>query len=60
MLDDRARQTYGSYTATQRGKSKIGYRDVYVIDLQPESGAMERLFMDAETYLPVRLNSSRM
>src|SRR5215212_163282 len=45
---------------TLRGKSKIGYREVYVIDLQPESGAAERLFMDAETYLPVRMNSSRM
>lgn len=43
-----------------RGKSKIGYRDVYVIDLQPASGAADRMFLDAETYLPVRLNSSRM
>jgi tetratricopeptide (TPR) repeat protein len=49
-----------SYTKmTLRGKSKIGYRDVYVIDLQPASGAGDRLFMDAETYLPVRMNSSR-
>jgi tetratricopeptide (TPR) repeat protein len=45
---------------TLRGKSKIGYREVYVIDLQPESGAADRLFMDVETYLPVRLNTSRM
>ena len=45
---------------TLRGRSKIGYREVYVIDLQPERGAAERLFMDAETYLPVRMNSSRM
>ncbi|HEY0366027.1 MAG TPA: DUF1570 domain-containing protein [Pyrinomonadaceae bacterium] len=45
---------------TLRGKSKIGYREVYVIDLQSQSGAAERLFMDAETYLPVRMNSSRM
>jgi tetratricopeptide (TPR) repeat protein/outer membrane lipoprotein-sorting protein len=45
---------------TLRGKSKIGYREVYVIDLQPASGAADRMFMDAETYLPVRLNSSRM
>jgi tetratricopeptide (TPR) repeat protein len=45
---------------TLRGKSKIGYREVYVIDLQPASGAADRLFMDVETYLPVRLNTARM
>jgi tetratricopeptide (TPR) repeat protein len=45
---------------TLRGKSKIGYREVYVIDLQPASGAADRLFMDVETYLPVRLNIARM
>jgi tetratricopeptide (TPR) repeat protein len=45
---------------TLRGKSKIGYREVYVIDLQPASGAADRLFMDMETYLPVRLNTARM
>jgi tetratricopeptide (TPR) repeat protein len=45
---------------TLRGKSKIGYREVYVIDLQPASGAGDRLFMDVETYLPVRLNTARM
>ena len=44
---------------TLRGKSKIGYREVYVMDLQPARGAADRMFMDAETYLPVRLNTSR-
>ena len=44
---------------TLRGKSKIGYREVYVIDLEPNSTA-DRLFIDAETYLPVRMNSTRM
>jgi tetratricopeptide (TPR) repeat protein len=44
---------------TLRGKSKIGYREVYVIDLQPNSTA-ERFFIDAGTYLPVRMNSVRM
>jgi hypothetical protein len=39
------------------GKSKIGYREVYVIDMQPVSGATERLFLDAQTYLPVRVNT---
>ncbi|HYV12504.1 MAG TPA: tetratricopeptide repeat protein [Pyrinomonadaceae bacterium] len=41
------------------GKSKIGYREVYVIDLQPLSGAVDRLFIDAESYLPVRMNTVR-
>ena len=39
------------------GKSKIGFRDVYVVDLQPAAGPVERLYLDAETYLPVRLNT---
>ena len=42
---------------TLAGKSKIGYREVYVIDMQPVSGATERLFLDAQTYLPVRMNT---
>jgi Flp pilus assembly protein TadD len=42
------------------GKSKIGYREVYVLDLQPSSGAGERLYLNAETYLPVRVNTARM
>ena len=41
------------------GKSKIGYREVYVIDLQPASGRGDRLFLDAQTYLPVRMNTSQ-
>lgn len=45
---------------TLSGKSKIGYREVYVLDLQPASGPADRLFVDAETYLPVRMNSVRM
>jgi hypothetical protein len=44
---------------TLAGKSKIGYREVYVIDLQPASGAVDRLFVDAESYLPVRMNTMR-
>lgn len=34
------------------GKSKIGFRDVYVLELQPS----ERLYLEANTYLPVRVN----
>jgi outer membrane lipoprotein-sorting protein len=40
------------------GTSQIGYREVYVLDLQPPAGALERLYLDAKTYLPVRINSS--
>lgn len=34
------------------GKSKIGFRDVYVLELQPS----ERLYLEVNTYLPVRAN----
>jgi hypothetical protein len=30
-----------------------------VLDLQPVTGAADRLFVDAETYLPVRMNTVR-
>lgn len=42
------------------GMSKIGFRDVYVLDLQPATGGVERMYLDAETYLPVRINSVRL
>ena len=38
---------------TLAGTSKIGYREVYVLDLQA-TGAVERLYLDTQTYLPVR------
>ena len=41
------------------GKSNIGYREVYVLHLQPTSGASERLYLEAETYLPARVNTTR-
>lgn len=41
---------------TLAGMSKIGYREVYVLDLQPTAGALERLYLDSQTYLPVRVN----
>jgi outer membrane lipoprotein-sorting protein len=41
------------------GMSQIGYRDVYVLDLQPALGATERLYLDAKTYLPARINTVR-
>jgi FimV-like protein len=34
------------------GMSKIGFREVYVLDLK--TGQPERLYLDAKTYLPVR------
>ena len=59
------------------GKSSIGYREVYVLELQPRSGSPAKstrvrpgtpaedldavkLYLDVETYLPVRMNSVRM
>jgi tetratricopeptide (TPR) repeat protein len=44
---------------TMAGMSKIGYRDVYVLDMQPTVGPAERLYLDAQTYLPVRINTTR-
>lgn len=44
---------------TLAGTSHIGYREVYVLDLQPAVGAAERLYLDAKTYLPVRMNTVR-
>lgn len=66
---------------TLLGKSSIGYREVYVLELQPGSSAelqprsgaaakstrvapdpntVERLYLDAKTYLPVRMNQVHM
>ena len=43
--------------ATLAGMSKIGFREVYVLDLVPAIGQTERLYLDAKTYLPVRSNT---
>ena len=53
----RAKNNFAKVTLA--GMSKIGFRDVYVIDLQPAAGAVERLYLDAQTYLPVRMNTVR-
>ena len=42
---------------TLAGMSKIGYREMYVIDLQPTTGVADRLYLDAKTYLPARMNT---
>jgi tetratricopeptide (TPR) repeat protein len=44
---------------TTPGMSEIGYRQVYVLDLQPAAGAVERVYLDAKTFLPVRVNTHR-
>jgi Flp pilus assembly protein TadD len=46
-------------TVTLVGMSEIGYREVYALDLKPAVGAVERLYLDVKTYLPVRLNTMR-
>lgn len=51
------RNTYPKVTL--RGKSKIGYREVYVLDLQASSGPPDQLYLDGESYLPVRQNTFR-
>jgi len=42
---------------TLAGKSKIGYRDVYVLELQPAAGPATRYYLDAESYLPARIDT---
>jgi outer membrane lipoprotein-sorting protein len=42
---------------TLAGTSRIGYREVYVIDCQPATGTVDRVYIDAKTYLPARMNS---
>jgi tetratricopeptide (TPR) repeat protein len=53
----RLKNNYVKVTAP--GMSEIGYRQVYVLDLQPAAGAVERVYLDAKTYLPVRVNTHR-
>ncbi|HEU5459439.1 MAG TPA: tetratricopeptide repeat protein [Pyrinomonadaceae bacterium] len=42
---------------TLAGTSKIGYREMYVLELQPAIGAADRLYLDSKTYLPARMNT---
>ena len=42
-------------TAELGGKEKIGGRDAYLLIYTPKSGSALRQFVDAESYLPVRL-----
>ena len=36
------------------GKEKVGDRDAYALSITPVNGAVSRLFVDAETYLPLK------
>ena len=42
---------------TLAGTSKIGYREVYVVECQPAVGPMDRVYIDVKTFLPARMNS---
>ncbi|HET7288339.1 MAG TPA: hypothetical protein VFI71_12750, partial [Pyrinomonadaceae bacterium] len=42
---------------TVAGMSKIGFRDVYVIEAQSPGGSLTRIYFDAETSLVVRINA---
>jgi tetratricopeptide (TPR) repeat protein len=53
----RTRKNFAKVTLA--GTSKIGYRDVYVVDMQPAIGPLERLYLDSQTFLPVRINTVR-
>ena len=53
----RIKNNYVKVTAP--GMSEIGYRQVYVLDFQPAAGAVERVYLDAKTYLPARINTQR-
>ena len=42
-------------TVEVSGKEKVGEREAYVLLVKPKSGASSRQFIDAESYLPVKL-----
>jgi zinc protease len=42
-------------TVELSGKEKVGERDAYVLLFKPKSGASSRHFIDAESYLPIKL-----
>jgi tetratricopeptide (TPR) repeat protein len=43
---------------TLLGRTSIGFREVFLIELQTADGATEKLYLDATTHLPVRVNSA--
>ncbi len=42
-------------TVELAGKEKVGEREAYVLIVKPKSGSVARQFVDAESYLPVKL-----
>jgi hypothetical protein len=42
-------------TARLAGKEKVGEREAYLIIFDPASGSVVREYLDAETYLPIRM-----
>src|SRR5262249_47716631 len=50
LLDYKARGT----KIVLGGKEKLADRDVYALSVTPAAGPVSRLFIDAESYLPVR------
>ena len=38
------------------GKEKVGERDAYVITLEPTTGSVVRQYVDAQTYLPIKMS----
>ena len=42
-------------TVELRGKEKVGEREAYVLVFKPKTGASSRHFIDAESYLPIKL-----
>lgn len=44
---------------TVAGISKIGYRDMYVLEAQTSKGSVDRIYFDKETFLVARINTVR-
>lgn len=42
-------------TATLSGREKVGDREAFVLILEPASGSVVRQYVDAETYLPLKV-----
>jgi outer membrane lipoprotein-sorting protein len=38
------------------GREKVGERDAYVITLEPPTGSVVRQYVDAQTYLPIKMS----
>ena len=43
-------------TAQLAGKAKVGDRDAHIVTLEPPTGPVVRVFVDAETFLPLQMS----